>query len=39
VTRLGAFLMGERGGRVYHVIQRRSSHLQGYTHAIEESKI
>jgi hypothetical protein len=39
VTRSGAFLMGKRDGRVYHVIQRSSRHLQGYAHAIEESMV
>jgi hypothetical protein len=39
VIRQCAFLMGERGERVYHVIQRSSRRFQGYTHAIEESKV
>jgi hypothetical protein len=39
VIRQCAFLMGERGRRVYHVIQRSSRRFQGYTHAIEESKV
>jgi hypothetical protein len=39
VIRQCAFLMGERCGRVYHVIQRSSMRFQGYTHAIEESKV
>jgi hypothetical protein len=34
-----AFLMGEWGGRVYHVIQRSQRRLQGYTNVIEESKV
>jgi hypothetical protein len=39
VIRQCAFLMAERGERVYHVIQRSSRRFQGYTHAIEESKV
>jgi hypothetical protein len=39
VIRQCSFLMGEWGGRVYHVIQKSSRRLQGYTNAIEESKI
>jgi hypothetical protein len=39
VIRQCAFLMGERDRRVYHVIQRSSMRLQGYTNAIEESKV
>jgi hypothetical protein len=39
VIRQCAFLKGKRDGRVYHVIQRISRHFQGYTHAIEESKV
>jgi hypothetical protein len=30
---------GRKGREGYHVIQRSSSRIQGYTHAIEESKV
>jgi hypothetical protein len=39
VIRQCAFLMDEQGRRVYHVIQRSPRQLQGYTNAIEESKV
>lgn len=39
VIRQCSFLMGERGRRVYHVIQRSPRRLQGYTNATEESKV
>jgi hypothetical protein len=39
VIRQCAFLIGKRGGRVYHVIQKSSRRFQGNTHTIEESKL